>query len=392
MLKRNPGYVIREFADVPYLIPFGQGITDFEKNVKLNETGVLVWEHLEEEKEKEVLLQEIVEEYDTDAETAKVIREDIGQFLTVMISLGMIVDTKLSSVLFGETIRDYRIADQRIRILSSEEYIPVEFSDFETAFSPAEKADLEIRLKMHESRHQEKGKLLVRNKEIAILEQKERYLILFHLAANITEAFLSRDGKRAEVYFELYDRDALAEEFFHAVRFFFLYMVQKKGYFALHSVSLLYRDKAWLFSGHSGMGKSTHTNFWKEALGTPILNGDLNLLSLEEGNAVIHGIPWCGTSGISDTGKYPLGGIILLKKVEKELRCYVLSEEEKEILTAQRLISPTWTEELQDRNLQFIKELAGKIPVWKLDHVKDVSSVDAIREKIDAYLEGVEKR
>ena len=40
----------------------------------------------------------------------------------------------------------------------------------------------------------------------------------------------------------------------------------EKGMFALHSASLLYLEKAWLFSGPSGMGKSTHTALWKKTV------------------------------------------------------------------------------------------------------------------------------
>lgn len=42
------------------------------------------------------------------------------------------------------------------------------------------------------------------------------------------------------------------DNLFHAIRLFFLFIAQKKGLFAIHSASILYHDKAWLFSGHSG--------------------------------------------------------------------------------------------------------------------------------------------
>ena len=67
---------------------------------------------------------------------------------------------------------------------------------------------------------------------------------------------------------------------------FFLFAAQKHGKFAIHSASILYKEKAWLFSGHSGMGKSTHTQMWHDLLQTPYLNGDLNLLAMENSKII----------------------------------------------------------------------------------------------------------
>ena len=118
--------------------------------------------------------------------------------------------------------------------------------------------------------------------------------------------------------------------------------------FAISFYSLL-RDRAFLrfiqhqffieikygfFSGHSGMGKSTHTNLWKEQFGTKIINGDLNLIGWSngeqanigqsvdkpgsKGHPIVYGMPWCGTSGIASTKSYPLGGIVLLGRSDND--------------------------------------------------------------------------
>ena len=153
----------------------------------------------------------------------------------------------------------------------------------------------------------------------------------------------------------------------------------------LHSASLLYRDRAWLFSGHSGIGKSTHTKLWNDLLQTPLLNGDLNLLAIENGQPVIHGLPWCGTSKISDVHTYALGGIILLKQAETDF-AEALSESQKQLLIMQRFISPSWTEEQQTANLRFAKELAPHILICRLHCTPSPSAVTAIKQTIDTYL------
>lgn len=94
---------------------------------------------------------------------------------------------------------------------------------------------------------------------------------------------------------------------------FSCFLHNKTGLFAIHSASILYREKGMaFFPGHSGMGKSTHTGLWHQLLGTPFLNGDLNLLGIHENRIMVYGIPWCGTSGIYTIKTYELGGIVLL--------------------------------------------------------------------------------
>lgn len=84
------------------------------------------------------------------------------------------------------------------------------------------------------------------------------------------------------------------------------------------------------------------------------INGDLNLLAFENDMPVIHGLPWCGTSGISDIHTYPLGGILLLRQDKTDF-IEDLSMDEKALLLMQRLISPIWNEQQLDCCLRFPK-------------------------------------
>ena len=131
------------------------------------------------------------------------------------------------------------------------------------------------------------------------------------------------------------------------------------------------------------MGKSTHTNLWKELLDTPIINGDLNLLSITDGQPVVHGIPWCGTSGIYDTKTYPLGGIILLNQA-KENVIEELSADQKLLLLSQRLISPTWTQKQLETNLNLIEKLIASIAVCKLHCTKEKEVLEVIKPWVDS--------
>lgn len=173
------------------------------------------------------------------------------------------------------------------------------------------------------------------------------------------------------------------DHLFHALRLFFLYLAQKKDRFAVHSASILYHEKAWLFSGHSGMGKSTHTALWHERFQTPYLNGDLNLIGSENGQFFVYGISWCGTPGIFTTKQYPPGGIVLLGRHPELDLAEELSAPDKILRVMQRMISPAWNAELLDRNLSFASEIAARVPVFHLSCTMQPSAAQAARAEID---------
>ena len=208
------------------------------------------------------------------------------------------------------------------------------------------------------------------------------YRMLFPEMANIFEARMAKDGHYVRLYCRKPVHQTENEHIFHAIRFFFLYLAGMHGLFALHSASILYKEKAWLFSGHSGMGKSTHTALWHDLIGTPYLNGDLNLIGIKDGHYQVCGIPWCGTSGIFTTKTYPLGGIILLGRASDD-HLETLDDTLKTLRVMQRLISPSWTAEGLERNLDFAAELSREIPIFHLCCTKNPSAVDVIKAAID---------
>lgn len=67
------------------------------------------------------------------------------------------------------------------------------------------------------------------------------------------------------------------------------------GTIAVHSSCIVYRDRAVLFLGESGTGKSTHTRLWREHVeGAFLLNDDSPVLRVEDDVVRIYGSPWSG--------------------------------------------------------------------------------------------------
>lgn len=84
----------------------------------------------------------------------------------------------------------------------------------------------------------------------------------------------------------------------------------------LHASAVALDGRAYLFSGPSGMGKSTHTRLWQQLFGSDVrvFNDDKPALRLLDGHWYAYGTPWCGKDGINQNLKVPLGAICFLSR------------------------------------------------------------------------------
>jgi len=84
---------------------------------------------------------------------------------------------------------------------------------------------------------------------------------------------------------------------------------------ALHSSVIIFNNSAVLFLGESGTGKSTHTRLWLNHIaGSRLLNDDSPILSIDEGEANVHGSPWSGKGQIYINESYPVKAIVRIKQ------------------------------------------------------------------------------
>ena len=452
-IKRQEGYCLKEIAGVHYLLPYGQKVADQRKGIVLNETGVFLWNELKTSMTDDALAEKLVHHYFADGEAANEtqdeiqdqtkdkiqnqvqdqiqdqIRQDVKQFVQELLSLGILQeclrpccaeDADDVTCVYSTKepfVECLEIAGMCIALYGSRELISSQFDAFLKDSSSAHgkskselqtESQIKMQIKMPVQMQIEilqrmpafhpNGKILIRNEELVVCENEQGYIIMFPSMNQIREAHMTVDGRFVQIYVKGVDKEKTKEELFHAIRHFFLFFAQRQSFFAIHSASILYRDQVWLFSGHSGMGKSTHTNLWKEQFGTEIINGDLNLIGWSNGeqtnigqsvdkpgskrHPIVYGMPWCGTSGIASTKSYPLGGIVLLGRSDND-HFESLTNDQKIVRVMQRMISPVWTEDMLETNLKCAAKLAKEVPIYYLLCTKEPSSAYVMKARID---------
>ena len=407
MLRRQEGYALRKIKEKNYLMPYGQKIADQRKGMVLNETGSFLWNFLEQPKEREEILEAVIQYYEIEEKERGEIEKQIGAFINQLLTLGVLnEDLKpLQEPFWGAM----EIGMLRVGLYGREEFFSEKFKPFlknnrfenivgESASNHEQVSEQRVEVLYGIPPFYSNGKILLKNKELEVFDLAGIYELHFPTMENIQKVYVTKDAGYVRIYCNLEaeradetEKEIYCENLFHVIRHIFLLYAQKNGYYALHSASILYRGQAWLFSGHSGMGKSTHTALWHEYVDTPYLNGDLNLIGKNETGEgyCIYGIPWCGTSGLCTTETIDLGGIVLLGR-DVEDHVEELSPFEQVLRVTQRMISPAWTEQMATGNLEFVEQMAEKAWITQLFCTKEPSAVEVIRKWIDEKNEEIE--
>ena len=380
MIKLNEGYIFKEINSIPYILPYGQNIADFRRSIRLNESGAILLRAILNGADEQDLLLALSSHYDAGASDLPVLKKDIALFLSQLAAAGILSRTDPASA--GCTPDCYfRIGTFTIAYCGPRELLYPPLFDF---MCESGKPDLTFRVKNTAPAKTESATLLIRTEELTILKNKASYILLYPKHYGILEAHISLDGKSADFFCSMpFDREH-AEKLFHAFRFAFLIPAQQRGLFALHSSSIRYRDKAFLFCAPSGVGKSTHAGLWHSLHNAQILNGDLNLIKFcDNQRPIVCGIPWCGTSELYTAEDIPLGGIIFLKQDCCD-QLLPMATEDIILQTVWRTISPSWTDEMLGLTIAFAEKLSKAVPFFHLQCTKEPSAVSLIKEQIDA--------
>ena len=136
----------------------------------------------------------------------------------------------------------------------------------------------------------------------------------------------------------------------------------KKGAHILHSCFLHYKGQAILFSGPSGIGKSTHAHLWCQYIeDTHVVNGDRCLIyKNEEGEYVASAWPVCGSSGICLTETYPLKAIVFMGQAPNNEVISVRPMQLFKQLSSQITIN-WWNKQQVSHTLDDLQQMLGKV-------------------------------
>lgn len=146
---------------------------------------------------------------------------------------------------------------------------------------------------------------------------------------------------------------------------------------AVHSSCIVYQEKAILFLGESGTGKSTHTRLWRENIPRcELLNDDSPVVRCEQGQIRVYGSPWSGKTPCYKAASYPLAGCVRLSQAPRN------SIRRLDTLQACAALHPSFPPEfaydprLYDGVSALLSTMLRFVPVYHLECLPDKAAAE----------------
>ncbi len=140
----------------------------------------------------------------------------------------------------------------------------------------------------------------------------------------------------------------------------------------VHSSFIIYQGKGILFTGRSGIGKTTQAELWNRYKGAEIVNGDKAFVRKVDGKFFVYGLPWKGSSDYCLNKSAELAGIVVLDQ-SAENRISTLKNPVERILP--HAFFPHWDKACLEKALDTFDSLIEKVPAWLLECRPDEEAV-----------------
>ena len=245
----------------------------------------------------------------------------------------------------------YKIGDCVIALESSEK---IGDSRLYSKFLSDEKADITIKI-VRGALPPAEGRLLLCNKLRKVYSNgilRYTYCSYFNSSKDCYAEFACRvSGGEQEKLFVNYPGELWDKMIFEALDLPDLLLKSRKV--ILHCSFVHVNKKALLFSADKQVGKSTQAALWEKFGAGKTINGDRAVVGEKNGRLFAWGIPFCGTSGISENFGAPVEAIILLSQGDENTL---------------RLLSP----------VEAFKGLIGKITYHQWDMKAAGAAADAV--------------
>lgn len=136
-----------------------------------------------------------------------------------------------------------------------------------------------------------------------------------------------------------------------------------------------------LFSGRSGIGKSTQAELWCRYAGGQQINGDRPILHKEDMSWYAWGSPYAGSSRCHVNARCPLAAIVTLQQAEScSLRRLGAAEAFRRLFAG--LTVGSWAPEYVAAAGDLAAELASDVPVYELACTPDQKAVEILRQEL----------
>ena len=277
--------------------------------------------------------------------------------------------------------QSYSIAELMFELQSD---IEISCNEEFTDFIQSGKADYQICIGKAEGAERIKGMLIARESGFNVYKLDEGLLYEYMDVNGNPYAFGRVDLDQSRVTVK-YLHNALKHishsrgAFFH-IRWEELLLDKKR--LILHACCVETFYGGILFSGVSGIGKSTQGNLWCQYEDAKLINGDRPILYKKENGWHAYGSPYAGSSHCHVNQNTKVRVIVL---PEQEKMCAIRKLEKVEAFRKifSQLTLAAWNPDSIGRACDIVESLLDNIPVYEMRCTPDKRAVDLLKQTIE---------
>ncbi len=146
------------------------------------------------------------------------------------------------------------------------------------------------------------------------------------------------------------------------------------GAVLFHAACVDCGGRSVLFTGFSGVGKTTQAELWQKYADAEIINGDKAFLREVNGKIYGCGLPWKGSSEYCLNKMTELAGIVILRQ-SKENKITRLDALRATELMMPHAFLPHWDEICLNKAIDTFEKILGRVPVYLLECRPDKDAV-----------------
>lgn len=171
------------------------------------------------------------------------------------------------------------------------------------------------------------------------------------------------DYRNIVLYTDIIEKQTMSEQFL--LRTAFECRFCHEQIVSIHGACVELGDYAVIFTGPSGVGKSTRAQAWVDGLSARWISGDRPAVRIEKDRCVVCGVPWDGKEQIFRDIEKPLKCILEVRRASSN---YVrkLSREQARKLTAQQAFVPMWDTDAAFAAMANVREMVDRVPVYRV--------------------------
>ena len=158
------------------------------------------------------------------------------------------------------------------------------------------------------------------------------------------------------------------------------HMIEKDS-LILHCNYMVYNNHGILFSGPSGIGKSTQGNLWKRYRNASIKNGDKGLLLKDDGKWHVDGWPVCGSAEICENERHKIGAIVFLNQGKENIVTLLDKKSAIKKMISQITIN-YWNQDFVHKAFTLIEEICDNVNIYELTCTPDERAVEVLEKAL----------